>query len=94
MADLGDEDGIEAEEVARSDAQRTMARLRERLSQPELEVLLLFSVERLSEREIAQVVRRSERAVHSMLQQAKQKAREALATDGLREQQRPDQEGG
>ena len=71
----------------RSDAQRTMARLRQRLSQPELEVLLLFSVERLSEREIAQVVRRSERAVHSMLQQAKQKAREALATDGPREQQ-------
>ena len=71
-----------------------MARLRERLSQPEMEVLLLFSVERLSEREIAQVVRRSQRVVHSMLQQAKQRAREALAADGLREQQRPDQAGG
>jgi len=71
----------------RTKAERTMARLRERLSQPELEVLLLYSVERLSEREIAQVVRRSERAVHSILQQAKQKAREALAADGLREQQ-------
>ena len=79
---------------SRSDAHRTMARLRDVLSQPELEVLLLFSVERLSEREIAHVVRRSERAVHSILQQAKQKAREALATDGPREQQRPDQGGG
>jgi len=64
-----------------------MARLRERLSQPELEVLLLFSVERLSEREIAHVVRRSERAVHSLLHQAKRKAREVLSADGLREQQ-------
>jgi DNA-directed RNA polymerase specialized sigma24 family protein len=74
-------------EPSQADAERTMARLRERLSAPELEVLLLFSVERLSEREIAQVVRRSERAVHSLLQQAKQKAREALATDGYGEQQ-------
>ena len=58
-----------------------MARLRARLSRPELEVLLLFSVERLSEREIAQVVRRSERAVHALLRQARQKAREALSAD-------------
>ena len=69
---------------SRADAERTMARLRERLSRPELEVLLLFSVERLSEREIAQVVRRSERAVHSLLRQAKERAREALAADDLR----------
>jgi len=87
MPDLSDEDELEAEALARSDAQRIMARLRELLSQPELEVLLLFSVERLSEREIAQVVRRSERAVHSMLHRARQKAREALAADGPREQQ-------
>jgi len=72
---------------SQADAERTMARLRERLSQPELEVLLLFSVERLSEREIAQVVRRSEGAVHSLLQQAREKAREALSADGHREQQ-------
>jgi len=71
---------------SREEAERTMARLRGALSQPELEVLLLFSVERLSEREIAQVVGRSERAVHTLLQQARQKAREALGTDGLREQ--------
>ncbi|MHC4480945.1 MAG: sigma factor-like helix-turn-helix DNA-binding protein [Planctomycetota bacterium] len=64
-----------------------MARLREALSPSELEVLLLFSVERLSESEIAQVVRRSERAVHSLLQRAREKAREALATDARREQQ-------
>ena len=64
-----------------------MARLRELLSEAKLEVLLLFSVERLSEREIAQVVQRSERAVRSLLHQAKQKAREALSADGHREQQ-------
>ena len=93
MPDLSDEDELEAEALARSDAQRTMARLRELLSEPELEVLLLFSVERLSEREIAQVVRRSERVVHSILQRARRKAREALAADGIRERQRPDQAG-
>jgi len=81
-------------DARRTNAERTMARLRERLSQPELEVLLLFSVERLSEREIAQVVRRSEPAVHSILQRARRKAREALAADGPREQQRADQGGG
>jgi DNA-directed RNA polymerase specialized sigma24 family protein len=74
-------------DARRTNAERTMGRLRELLSQPELEVLLLFSVERLSEREIAQVVRRSERAVHSILQRARLKAREALAADGYGEQQ-------
>lgn len=69
------------------DAARAVARLRRALSQPEFEVLLLFSVERLSEREIAQVVRRSERAVHSLVRRAREKAREALAADDLREQQ-------
>jgi DNA-directed RNA polymerase specialized sigma24 family protein len=87
MPDVADEDELEAEALARSDAQRTMARLRELLSQAELEVLLLFSVERLSEGEIAQVVRRSERAVHSILLRAREKAREALAADAYREQQ-------
>jgi DNA-directed RNA polymerase specialized sigma24 family protein len=64
-----------------------MARLRQALSQSELEVLLLFSVERLSEREIAQVVRRSRRAVHAILQRAREKAREALRVDAHGEQQ-------
>jgi DNA-directed RNA polymerase specialized sigma24 family protein len=64
-----------------------MARLREVLSEPELGVLLLFSVERLSEREIAQVVRCSERAVRSILQRARQKAGEVLAADAHGERQ-------
>jgi DNA-directed RNA polymerase specialized sigma24 family protein len=72
---------------SRAEAERTMARLRQALSQSELEVLLLFSVERLSESEIAQVLRRSERAVHSLLQRAREKAREALAANAYREQQ-------
>lgn len=72
---------------SRAEAERTMARLRELLSEAELEVLLLFSVERLSEREIAQVLRRSERAVHAMLQRAREKAREVLTVDAQREQQ-------
>ena len=74
-------------DLSQADAQRTMARLREILSQTELEVLLLFSVERLSAREIAHVVRRSERAVHSLLRRARAKARETLAADDLRQQQ-------
>jgi DNA-directed RNA polymerase specialized sigma24 family protein len=87
MADPGDGDNRETERPTWSDPARTMARLRKLLSQPELEVLLLFSVERLSEREIAQVVRRSERAVNALLRRAREKAREALAADDIREQQ-------
>lgn len=73
-------------DASRANAQRTMAGLRGVLSQPELEVLLLLTVERLSEREIAQVVRRSERVVRSLLCRAKEKAREVLAAHDHREQ--------
>jgi DNA-directed RNA polymerase specialized sigma24 family protein len=79
---------------SRANAERTMARLRKLLSQPELEVLLLASVGQLSEREIAQVVRRSERAVRSILRRAGEKAREALAADANGEQQEAGQAGG
>jgi RNA polymerase sigma-70 factor (ECF subfamily) len=68
-----------AEAVAdRLDATRRLGRLLERLSETEREVLVLACVERLSMREVAQVVRRSERAVHSILYRAKRKARERL----------------
>jgi DNA-directed RNA polymerase specialized sigma24 family protein len=77
MPDLGDEYGGEAAPLARPDAQTTMARLAKLLSPPELEVLLLFSVERLSEKEVAQVVRRSERSVHAILQRARESKRGA-----------------
>jgi len=82
------DDGEQSEtEAAGPDAQRRMAKLRQVLSQAELEVVLLYSVEGLSPREIAQVVRRSERVVHTLLQQAKRKAREALRPDARRQRQ-------
>ncbi len=65
--------------AARLDAQRSVAVLAEVLSEVELEVLVLSSIEELSVREIGRVVGRSERAVHSLLHRARTKARERLA---------------
>jgi len=65
----------------RLDAQRTVAELRDALSELEFEVLVLSCVEELSAREVGQAIRRSERAVHSILHRAKTKARERLVGD-------------
>jgi RNA polymerase sigma-70 factor (ECF subfamily) len=67
--------------AARIDAQRKVAALASILSDSEMEVLILQSVDELSLKEIGQVMGRSERAVHSLLCRARQKARERLAQD-------------
>jgi DNA-directed RNA polymerase specialized sigma24 family protein len=82
------------QDPGQADAERTLTRLRAVLSQSELEVLLFSWVARLSEKEIAQVVRRSERVVRSILCRAGEKAREALATDANGERQETGQAGG
>jgi DNA-directed RNA polymerase specialized sigma24 family protein len=46
-----------------------------------MEVLVLQCVDELSVKDISHVVRRSERAVHSLLYRARQKARERLVQD-------------
>lgn len=71
----------------RLDAQRQVAILVEILLPLELEVLSLQSINQLSAREIAHVIGRSERAVHSLLHRARTKARNVLAegdTEGKR----------
>ena len=59
-----------------------VALLAEALSPTEFEVLVLNCLSKLSAREIAHVIGRSERAVHSLLHRARMKARERLAQDG------------
>ena len=72
---------LERSVLSRLEAQRGVAALVAVLSHPELEALVLWSVEELSAREIGQVMGRSERAVHSILHRARTKARERLARD-------------
>ena len=70
-----------ADVAARLDAQREVAELARSLSDVEMEALSLHYVHELSEKEIAQIVGRSGRAVHSILHRAKEKARERLVRD-------------
>jgi len=71
-----------AEDVAeRVSAQRQVALLSSILSELELDILVLRSVDQLSAREIGLIVGRSERAVHSILHRARTKARERLEQD-------------
>jgi RNA polymerase sigma-70 factor (ECF subfamily) len=84
LASVGEaaaQDNPTARVLRRLDAQRQMAQVAAVLSDIEYEVLVLSCIDQLSAREIAQVVRRSERAVHSLLHRAKQKARERLKRD-------------
>jgi len=67
--------------VARLDAQRKASELASVLSDREMEVLILHFVDELSVKEIGRIVGRSHRAVDSLLQRAKKKAREGLAKD-------------
>lgn len=70
-----------AEAAARLDAQREVAALAAVLTADEMDALTLCYGHDFSEREIAGIVGRSERAVHSLLHRAKQKARERLVED-------------
>ncbi len=62
-------------------AKQQVARLRASLSDSEFEVLLLHCVHEFSIEEIGAILRRSRRAVNSLLYRARQKARERLDED-------------
>ena len=84
MASVGDvSDGRDLAEgsARRLDARKTVAELRDALSELEFEMLVLSCVEELSAGEIGQVIGRSERAVHSILHRARTKARGRLVGD-------------
>lgn len=73
-------DGDMAEGVAsRLGAAQTVARLSRALSDDQMEALVLHYVEGFSTRDIAEVLKRSPRAVNSLLHWARAKAREALS---------------
>jgi RNA polymerase sigma-70 factor (ECF subfamily) len=67
--------------TSRLAATRQVVALREITTAVEFEVLVLSCVEELSAQEVGQVIRRSERAVHSILHRAKTKARGRLVRD-------------
>jgi len=67
--------------AARLDAERRIADLSQILSDEEMEMLVLHYVVGLSAKEIARALRRSHRAVESMLQRTKMKAREWVGND-------------
>ncbi len=70
--------------AARMDAQAQVAAVAGALSDIEFEVLSLNCIDQLSAREIGKIVRRSERAIHSLLHRARQKARRRLMQDERR----------
>jgi RNA polymerase sigma-70 factor (ECF subfamily) len=65
--------------VDRLEAQRKAARIAAVLSAQEMEVLVLHCVDEFTAKEIGRIVRRSERAVESLLHRAKRKAREEVS---------------
>lgn len=81
VAEAASEGDTATDVAARLDAQREVAELARILTDIEMEVLGLHYVQEFSEKEIAQIVGRSARAVHSILHRAKQKARERLVRD-------------
>ena len=81
MAEQAGRQDVAADVTARIEARRQVAELRDHLSHIEMEVLVLHCVDQLSLREIAQIVRRSEKGIKSLLHRARQKARERLGAD-------------
>jgi RNA polymerase sigma-70 factor (ECF subfamily) len=81
VSEAASADDPATEVAARLDAQREVAALAAALSEAEMEALTLYYGHDFSEREIARIMGRSERAVHSLLHRARQKARERLVRD-------------
>jgi RNA polymerase sigma-70 factor (ECF subfamily) len=81
VGEVADQHDLATETSARLDAQRRVAEVAKRLSEAEMEVLVLSSVNELSAREVGLVVRRSEGAVRVILHRARKKAREGMVRD-------------
>jgi RNA polymerase sigma-70 factor (ECF subfamily) len=79
---LGDRRDESAAVAERLDAGRQVAEIAAHLSDVEMTLLVLSSVEELSVKEMAQAIGRTEQAVHSALHRARHKARERLLSDG------------
>jgi RNA polymerase sigma factor (sigma-70 family) len=75
LAELSDSRDLGARTAARLDAQRRVREAADLVSEPELEMLSLSSINDFSVRDIGRVVGRSEQAVRVALHRARQKAR-------------------
>jgi RNA polymerase sigma factor (sigma-70 family) len=82
LAELSDSRDLGARTAARLDAQRRVREAADLLSEPELEMLSLSSINDLSVRDIGRVVGRSDQAVRVALHRARQKARRS-AIEGV-----------
>jgi len=80
VAETDSRQPLDEKMAARIDAQRQITLLSQALSQIEMEVLILNSMEELSLQEIGKIVGRSERAVHSLLHRARKKAQDLIAS--------------
>lgn len=78
IPDLPARGDMAADLIDRMAAEQTIAQLAGVLSDLEMEVLMLRCVGEFSLKQIGRVVGRSERAVHSLLHRAKQRAKEGL----------------
>ncbi|MGD0113371.1 MAG: RNA polymerase sigma factor [Armatimonadota bacterium] len=84
LSETPDVHDLAADVALRLDAQQQVRLLAGALTELEMEVLVLRCADELSAKEIGQIVGKSERAVHSLLHRAKQKARERLVQHDYR----------
>jgi RNA polymerase sigma-70 factor (ECF subfamily) len=77
-ANIASSEDLASDVAAQLDAQRQVALIAAALSEMEMEVLLLHSVDGFSVGDIGRIVGRSAKAVDSLLHRARGKAREAL----------------
>jgi len=80
MPDVAVGGDMSSDLAARLEAGEKVSKLAHLLSDVEMEVLVLRCVGEFSIKEIARIVRRSERGAETLLHRAKQKAREGLGT--------------
>jgi RNA polymerase sigma-70 factor (ECF subfamily) len=80
--ELGDKRDESDAVLERLDAGRQVAEIAAQLSDVEMTLLVLSSVEELSVKGMAQAIGRTEQAVHSALHRARRKARDRLVSDG------------
>lgn len=79
IPEVADAHDLAGDTAARVEAQRKVATLASVLSDLEFDALVLTCFGEFSAREVGRIVGRSERAIHSLLHRARQKARERLA---------------
>lgn len=81
VAGFADDVDIESDCTARLEARQKVVGIAKALTDVEFEVLVLHCVDEFTAGEIGRIVGRSERAIHSILHRAREKARERPMSD-------------